>query len=42
MIKIILTLLKSTQLNTEDVRFAKGAYKYPENWKEFINYIRTR
>jgi len=42
MIKLIISLLKTTELNTEDVRIAKGAYKYPESWKEFINYIKTR
>lgn len=42
MIKLILELLKTTEANTELVKAAKGKYKYPENWKEFKNYIKTR
>lgn len=42
MLKATIHLLKTTNLNTEDIKIAKGKYKYPENWKEFKNYIKTR
>jgi hypothetical protein len=42
MIKTILDLLKTTESKSELVMFAKGANKYPENFKEFKNYIKTR
>lgn len=42
MLRAIIELLKTTNLNTEDIKMAKGKYKYPENWKEFKNYIKTR
>lgn len=42
MIKLIQLMLKETNANTPAIRRAKGAYKYPENWSEFVNYIKTR
>lgn len=40
MLKSIIELLKNTNLNLEEVKMAKGKYKYPENWKEFKNYLK--
>lgn len=42
MIRDILKQLKTTEVNSDLVKFAKGANKYPENWREFINYIKLR
>lgn len=40
MIKLIMTLLKETHIETENVKIAKGKYLYPSNFKEFKNYIK--
>ncbi len=42
MIKIIQLLLKETDLNTDTIKRAKGAYKFPESFSEFKNYIRLK
>lgn len=42
MTRLLLKILKDTPADTELIRFAKGANKYPENWKEFINYIKLK
>lgn len=42
MIRFILESLKTTNLRTEDVKIALGKYKYPDNFKEFKNYIKLR
>lgn len=42
MIKLIQLLLKETELNTDSVRRAKGAYKFPESWSEFKNYVKLK
>ena len=42
MTRLLLKILKDTPADTELIKFAKGANKYPENWKEFINYIKLK
>ncbi len=42
MIKLIQDLLKQTNLNSKNIKIAKGKYKYPSNIKEFKNYIKLR
>jgi hypothetical protein len=42
MIKLIQILLKETDLNTDTVKRAKGAYKFPESFSEFKNYIKLK
>jgi hypothetical protein len=42
MIKLIQILLKETDLNTDTVQRAKGAYKFPESFSEFKNYIKLK
>ena len=42
MLKIIIELLKNTELKTDDVKMMLGRDKYPSNFKEFINYIRLK
>lgn len=42
MIKIIQILLKESTLGTDTVKRAKGAYKLPESFSEFKNYIKLK
>lgn len=42
MIKTIITLLKTTDLRTENIKIALGKNKFPSNFKEFVNYIRLK
>lgn len=42
MIRLLLKVLKETPAESDLIKFAKGANKYPESWKEFINYLKLR
>lgn len=40
MIKTILTLLRETDLKSENVKIALGKNKFPSNVKELLTYIK--
>lgn len=42
MIKMILYLLEATPTDSEYIKIAKGLNKYPENWDEFVRYLKHR
>ena len=42
MIKIILHLLETIPHSSKNLDIARGRYKYPETWREFIRYIKFR
>ena len=40
MIKLMIELLKNTELNSENIKIAKGKNLFPSNWSELKNYIK--
>lgn len=42
MIKLLLTLLKTTEIRTKNIDIALGINKYPENFTELKNYLKLR
>tara|TARA_B110000211_G_C14053485_1_gene542247 strand:- start:208 stop:345 length:138 start_codon:yes stop_codon:yes gene_type:complete len=42
MIKALLFLLEKIPHTNENIKTAKGFYKYPETWHEFKNFIKLR
>lgn len=42
MIKILLHLLESIPHSSKDIDIARGRYKYPETWAEFVRYIKFK
>ena len=42
MIKTLLTLLKNTEVRTENVKIALGKNEFPSNFKDFVNYLILR
>lgn len=42
MIQTILFLLDKIEYRSKNLDRARGRYKYPENWSEFIRYIKFK
>jgi hypothetical protein len=40
MLERILELLKHSEPNTDAIQIAKGRYKYPKSWGDFINNLK--
>lgn len=42
MLNFIIEQLKDVKISSENIRRAKGKYKFPNSIKDFTNYIKTR
>jgi hypothetical protein len=42
MIKALIFLLNSVPYSNNDIKIARGRYKFPENYKEYKRYLKFR